>query len=255
VQRDGFEEYAGRLADWAAAADGVLGLVLLGSTAATTHQPDEWSDHDFFVIAEQRVAEPLRASTAWLPARDAAVVLHERDTAHGAWVVFSDGHLLEYAVFTPAELAASRSGAHRVAVDRVGDLDARIRPTLEPPHRDPRTIATGLHRSLLVGGGRAARGERLVARRHLVDAAGSLLALASMLAEPGHPLGDPHDPWRRVERRDPPLAAALDGILAHSDAAAALELAQLAERVAGAQAWWPAGLASAVGARLSAMLR
>ena len=103
VQRDGFEEYAGRLADWAAAADGVLGLVLLGSTAATTHQPDEWSDHDFFVIAEQRVAEPLRASTAWLPARDAAVVLHERDTAHGAWVVFSDGHLLEYIAMLPQE--------------------------------------------------------------------------------------------------------------------------------------------------------
>lgn len=251
--RDEFEGFSDRLAGWAAAADGVLGLVLLGSTAATTHPPDDWSDHDFFVIVEPRVAAALRASSAWLPARSAAVVLHERDTVHGAWVVYGDGHLLEYAVFTLEELSASRSGAHRIAVDRVGDLDARIRPTLEPPHRDPRTIATGLHRALLVGGGRAARGERLVARRHLVDAAGALLALASMGAEPGRPLGDPQDPWRRVERRDPSLAAALDGILARSDAAAALELAQLAERVAGTRSWWPAGLAAAVAARLSAM--
>lgn len=250
MRRDEFDRFTAGLAAWAAEADGVLGLVLLGSTAATTHPPDDWSDHDVYVIAEPRIAEALRDSTAWLPGRGAPVVLHERDTAHGAWVVYADGHLLEYAVFTPEELASSRSGAHRIAVDRRGDLAALMRPTLGPPPRDPATIATGLHRALLVGAGRAARGERLAARRHLVDAAGALLALDAALASPEGPLRDPQDPWRRVERTDPALAAALEGILARSDAVAALELARLAQRLAGDRPWWPRAIATAVRQRL-----
>lgn len=252
MRRGDFDRFTDGLAEWAAEADGVLGLVLLGSTAATTHPPDDWSDHDVYVIAEPRMTEVLRGSIAWLPERDAAVVLHERDTAHGAWVVYDDGHLLEYAVFAPDELASSRSGAHRIVVDRRGDLAALMRPTLAPPPRDPATIASGLHRTLLVGAGRAARGERLAARRHLVDAAGALLTLAAMLARRERPLGDPQDPWRRVEQTDPSLAASLDGILARSDAVAALELARLAERVAGHQQWWPRALAAAVRGRLGA---
>jgi len=254
VERDEFDAFSIRLADWAADAHDVLGLVLVGSTAAAGHEPDAWSDHDFFVIAEPSAVERLRGTAAWLPSRRSPIALHERDTEHGAWVVYDDGHLLEYAVFTPAELAASRSGAHRVVVDRVGYLPARIRPTLEPARRDPATLATALHRALLVGGGRAARGERLAARRHLVDAAGSLLALAQLLEQPRGP-ADPHDPWRRVELTHPELAAALDAPLARGDATAALELAALAERIAGGERWWPGPLADAVRGRLAQAAR
>ena len=253
MQRDEFEAFTDRLAGWAGTADGVLGLVLLGSTAGTTHPPDDGSDHDFYVIAEPAAAERLRCSTGWIPSRAATIALHERDTEHGAWVVYDDGHLLEYAVFTLDELAGSRSGAHRVAVDRAGDLAERIRPTLSPPPRDPRTLATALHRALLVGGGRAARGERLTARRHLVDAAGSLLALTAMFTAPERPVADPQDPWRRAEAPHPALAAELDAILARSDAAAALGLARLAADVADGAPWWPGALARATCARLVAM--
>ncbi|MEV7528046.1 hypothetical protein [Agrococcus sediminis] len=240
------------LADWAERADGVLGLVLLGSTAGTAHRADDWSDHDFFVIAEADAAPRLRASTDWLPVPPARIVLHERDTEHGAWVVTEDGHLLEYAVFTPEELAESRSDAHRVAVDRLGDLAERIRPTLAPPARDPRTVATALLRSLLVGGGRAARGERLVARRHLLEAAGGVLVLARLLEPAASPVADAQDPWRRTEQTHPALAAELDAILARSDARAAGDLAALAEGIAGASPWWPAALSAAVRHRLAA---
>ncbi|WP_404311968.1 hypothetical protein LG314_11740 [Agrococcus terreus] len=246
MERAEFDEYSERLAAWAAEADGVLGLVLVGSTAATAHAPDGWSDHDFFVVAEPRSAEPLRARTDWLPRRGAGIALHERDTAHGAWVVFDDGHLLEYAVFAPDEVGLSRSGALRVAVDRAGGLAERMAPTLAPPTRDPRTLATSLHRALLVGAGRGARGERLVARRHLLDAAGALLGLVAALRG----ADDAQDPWRRVERTEPELAAALDGILARGDAGAALALADLAAEVAGAEPWWPSALAAAVRPRL-----
>jgi hypothetical protein len=253
VQGDEFDGFTDRLTAWAGGADGVLGLVLLGSTARTTHPPDAWSDHDFYVIAEPAATERLRSSTAWLPPRSAPIALHERHTEHGAWIVYDDGHLLEYAVFTLDELAFSRSGAHRVAVDRVGDLVERIRPTLSSPPRDPRRLATALHRALLVGGGRAARGERLAARRHLVDAAGSLLALTAMLATPERAVADPQDPWRRAEAAHPAVATALDAILERSDPAAALELARLAARIAEAEPWWPEALAIAARERLAAM--
>jgi len=251
VQRDEFDRFTDRLTGWAATAEGVLGLVLLGSTAGTTHPPDGWSDHDFYVIAEPDATEGLRSTTAWLPSRAATVAVHERDTEHGAWVVYDDGHLLEYAVFTLDELAGSRTGAHRVAVDRAGDLADRIRPTLSPPPRDPRRLATALHRALLVGGGRAARGERLAARRHLVDAVGSLLWLSAILDQPGRGAADRQDPWRRVELSHPELAPVLDRILTQSDRTAALELAQLAEALAGRERWWPRALALAVREQLA----
>lgn len=253
MEREEFDGFTASLATWAAEAEGVLGLVLVGSTAATAHAPDTWSDHDFFVIAEPGALEPLRSSAAWLPERASAIALHERDTRHGAWVVYEDGHLLEYAVFTPDELAESRSGAHRVAVDRLGDLAARIRPTLAPPPRDPRTLATALHRALLVGAGRATRGELLAARRHLVEAVSSVLALASTPDATSDGSTDAQDPWRRVERSRPALAAALDVALARSDQSAALDIAELADRLAGGQPWWPRALAEAVRARLAIM--
>ena len=66
---------------WLAAPD-VLGLVALGSMAGRDYQPDEFSDHDFFVVAEPASAEPMRQDLSWLPQAD-AVVLSFRETAHG----------------------------------------------------------------------------------------------------------------------------------------------------------------------------
>lgn len=259
MQPNDYAALSEALTGWAAQADGVLGLVLVGSTADGARSPDAWSDHDFFVVAAPEAAEQLRASSAWLPPRGTRIVLHERDTEHGAWVVFDDGHLLEYAVFTPDELALARADAYRIAVDRIGGLESRLRHSLEPPRRDAHTIATRLHRALLVGGGRGARGERLAARRHLLDAAGALLELAAALPASGtdaDALGprDPHDPWRRAEAAQPAIAAELEAALARSDLAAAVAIADLAARVAGSAPWWPASLATAVRDRLAAGL-
>lgn len=253
MRTDEYSRFLEQLTRWAGGADGVLGLVLVGSTAGTAHAPDAHSDHDFFVIAEPSAVERLRATTAWLPPRQPPIALHERDTDHGAWVVYADGHLLEYAVFTPDELALARTDAHRVVVDRSGDLAERIRPTLAPAPHEPAQLATALHRALLVGAGRAARGELLAARWHLLQAAGSLLELVHALVPSEQPAADAHNPWRRVERTHPAVAAELHGILARSDPEAALALAQLAERVAGTAPWWPAPLAAAVRHRLAAL--
>lgn len=253
MRSDEFQGFTDRLTEWAAVADGVLGLVLVGSTAGTAHAADAHSDHDFYLLATPDACERLRSTIDWLPAREHAVVLHERDTEHGAWVVYADAHMLEYAVFTPDELALGRTDAHRIVVDRVGDLPARIRPTLSPPPHDAASLATSLHRALLVGAGRRARGELLAARWQLLQAATALLELLHAIEPAAEAVADAHNPWRRLERTHPPVAAALEGILERGDTAAALELSLLAERIAGAGPTWPTGLAQAVRARLRSL--
>ena len=102
----------------------VLGLVALGSMAGRDYQPDEFSDHDFFVVVEPASAEPMRQDLSWLPRAD-AVLLSFRETAHGLKVIYDDGHLLELAVFTPQELALARVNRYRVLLDRA-DVTTRM---------------------------------------------------------------------------------------------------------------------------------
>ena len=102
----------------------VLGLVALGSMAGRDYQPDEFSDHDFFVVAAPSSAEPLREDLSWLPAGD-RVLLSFRDTAHGLKVLYDDGHLLELAVFAPEELALASVNRYRVLLDRA-DVEPRM---------------------------------------------------------------------------------------------------------------------------------
>ena len=82
----------------------VVGLVAVGSMADRDDGPDEWSDHDFFVITRTGEQEALRVDLGWLPDGD-RVALAFRETEHGLMVVYDDGHLLEFAVFDLDEIA------------------------------------------------------------------------------------------------------------------------------------------------------
>src|ERR1044072_8400738 len=59
-----------------------LGLVAVGSVVDRHHGPDEWPDHDCFVITPPGGQEELRNDLAWLPDRD-RVALAFRETEHG----------------------------------------------------------------------------------------------------------------------------------------------------------------------------
>jgi hypothetical protein len=59
----------------------VLGLMAAGSMAAVSHQPDPWSDHDFWVIVESGTEEWFHSHTDWLPHSE-QIVLHFREP-HG----------------------------------------------------------------------------------------------------------------------------------------------------------------------------
>jgi len=236
----------------------VLGLVALGSMSGEPPGPDAWSDHDFFVVTVPGAQERLRADPGWLP-EAGRIVLRHRETAHGLKAIWDDGHLAEYAVFDPGELALARVNRYRVLLDRA-DVSARMaavrsateaRRAAEAP--DPRWLGGQFLGELLVGAARAARGERTSGHFRVRGAAlGHLLALVHRLAPPAEgALPDGLDVARRVERAWPALAADLEAALARPVPAAARALLDAAERALGDRAPWPAAAAAAVRRRLA----
>ena len=119
----GFLEYSDRLAASAAAHPDVLGLVLVGS-AADTGRVDEWSDHDFFLIVKDGLAEGFRQDLSWLPDSE-EVVIRPRETDHGLKVVYRNGHVLEFAVFDDRELEMASVNYWAVPVDKT-DITVRV---------------------------------------------------------------------------------------------------------------------------------
>ncbi len=171
----GYQEFTTRLLGNVSRISSVLGLVALGSMAERGRKPDGFSDHDFFVIASD--PEPLRATTDWLP--DASsLALWFRETPHGCKAVYDDGHLVEYAVFAPDELALASVNDYRVLLDRerieerMAELAAR---TIAPP--DARWLHGMFLSHILVASGRAKRGELASARWMLAHALRFLVQL------------------------------------------------------------------------------
>lgn len=173
--------------------DRVIGVVALGSMAERGRTPDAFSDHDFFVIAHD--PEPMRASTGWLPHSD-AIALWFRETAHGCKAVYVDGHLVEYAVFSPDELSVARVNDYRVLLDRerIEERMAALASRVDTPP-DARWLHGMVLSHLLVASARAQRGEILSARWMLAHAMRFLVQL----------LGggnDDLDPLRRFDHYD-----------------------------------------------------
>jgi hypothetical protein len=248
-----YARFTAALTDRLARDPAVLGLVALGSMSGEPPGPDAWSDHDFFVVTRPGAQERFRTDPGFLP--DAArIVLWHRETAHGVKAIWDDGHLAEFAVFDPDELAVARVNRHRVLLDRA-DVAARIavvraatdaRRTADAP--DPRWLGGQFLGELLVGAGRAARGERTSGHfRVRAQAVLHLLDLVHRLVPPAEgALPDGLDVSRRVERAWPALARDLDAALARPVPDAAAALLDAAERALGDRAPWPAGAAGAV---------
>ena len=68
-----YQSFLDHLADVAEATDEVIGLVVLGSGAAESRPPDQWSDHDVWLITEDGAAEAWRDDASWLPEADRIV--------------------------------------------------------------------------------------------------------------------------------------------------------------------------------------
>src|SRR5437660_8165424 len=124
MERTAYDRFSERLHQRLAADERVLGLVALGSMSGEP-LPDEWSDHDFFVITRPGEQERMRTDLSWLPDAE-AIAFSYRETAHGLKVFYSSAHLLEFAVFDFAELQLARVNRYRTLLDR-GGVEERMR--------------------------------------------------------------------------------------------------------------------------------
>ncbi len=241
MDRASYDAFAARLAASLEARPEVLGLVAAGSFAGgpDATDPDEWSDHDFLVIADPSVTESLRTDPTWLPDHE-RLVLHFRETPHGMKAVYDDGHLVEFTVFGPDEIATLRLNRTRVVFDRA-DVTSRVAevvagtPDLEAADAESDDHLHGqLLTALLVGVQRHRRGEHLsgidfvhrFALRHF-------LVLLARHVEAARPeLRDNLNPFRRVELAYPEVGAELGRIFATGDLEqTARDLLELAARV------------------------
>jgi hypothetical protein len=215
-----FAAYTRRLVEWARSRGDVLGVVALGSTAATTHPPDRYSDHDVFVVAVDGAAQALRDDVGWLPDAD-RIALCNADTEHGRGVVYDDGHLVELAVFELSELHVVRVNAYRVLYD-TGEIADRLMglastTTDWASHVDVDGSArfAGFVEQIIVGVSRHARGERLSANERIRgQALTHLLGLIRDFVPSDRPAAaDNLDPHRRFEQTHPGLGARLGDAL------------------------------------------
>jgi hypothetical protein len=141
----------------------VIGLVLLGSTADHS-RVDEWSDHDFFVVTKEGAAEAMRQDLSWLP-NHKQIAFSPRETDHGLKVVYQDARVLEFAVFNDSELELAGANTYSVPLDRTNIIErmAAIAVRSAAPAYDFAKEWELFLALLLIGVGRARRGEVLIA--------------------------------------------------------------------------------------------
>ncbi len=216
----------------------VLGLVTTGSTAGGGHAPDAWSDHDFWVVVAAGRGEAFRNRLTWLP-DPARVAYAFRETPHGLKVIYDDGHLLEYAVFEPAELAVAKVNDYRVLLDRagIGDALAGVRgQTLRwaaAAYADDRWLMGQVLTHTQIAVGRFYRGERLSSHHYFRSLAiENFVRLVVRHVPPTRPdLRDDIDPRRRFEQVWPELGDRLDALLLMPVPSAARALLRLISEV------------------------
>lgn len=188
--------------------------------AQVDYGPDEWSDHDFFVIVESGAQEEFRRDFFWLPS-PADIIFSFRETEHGVKVVYKNGHLLEFAVFDERELALARVNRFRVLFDRrnASRKMAEIREKTEESMRysnDSDAYLFGQFiTNILVGVGRYKRGERLSAHKFVKNSAlhNLIILLSKHIDSENRHLSDNIDNLRRFEKVYPGIGAGINAML------------------------------------------
>ena len=214
----------------------VLGLIALGSMANQDYQPDNWSDHDFFVIVTPGTQPQFKNDLSWLPNSD-EIVLAFAETAHGMKVLYQFGHLLEFAIFEASELDLARVNRYAVLIDKadIGRMIAeRARETAVTSQSNPPTdhnLYGQFLTNIFVGVGRHARGEQISGRIFVTAyAINHLIRLITRHYDaPEKGVLDNLDPYRRFERVYPQMGQQLNDTLNQSTPEAALGLLSLSE--------------------------
>lgn len=228
-----FEKFSAELTASVTEQAGVIGLVFMGSTAELSRR-DEWSDHDFAVITQPGAQAALKNDLTWLP-RTKRLVLSTVDPEEGFKAFYDDGHVLEFDIASIDELLSWDGNDYEVVLDRGGveeamrSVVAKVKPGVKAdPERDIRIFLT----LLLVGVGRAKRGEVIMASAAVRGAAVSRLIDVWLKRTPGDrpELLDSLEPRRRFELVYPAAGQAIGDALDTDVESAARALLDLAER-------------------------
>jgi hypothetical protein len=227
----GFDSLSDAIAEGFTGVPGAHGLLFVGSSAVKERR-DRWSDHDFLALVDPATAEDARSKVEWLPHRE-RIVATAREGRLGFTVLYDDAHLLEFAIASPEELAgAPVDEAYLAFGDQVADaFVAQGREAVAGlDQADATNEAVLAFVKMLVGFGRAQRGERIVAGqfvrcwavRHFI------MAVRQRIAPAPDARRDLLDDSRRFDMAYPELAARLDAVLAQPVEDAARALAALA---------------------------
>ncbi|MFN8377313.1 MAG: hypothetical protein U0452_01475 [Anaerolineae bacterium] len=249
---EAYREFAHQLQANLEADPRVIGLVFAGSAAHQSHAPDEWSDHDFFVVTVDGVQESFRTSYEWLPDHE-SIVLSVRETEHGLKILYASGHMLEFAIFNLDEVARAKLNDFSVAFDRGGvrqaaeQIASATPPPLQTADDSLRNIGMVLC-LLLVGAGRVARGEaisgQMFIRSHALHHL--LPLLAQILPAEDKSALDNLDPFRRFERVFPEVGAQVNAALNRDPLGAAMGMLDVLERYLGDMDGFPSAAAATV---------
>lgn len=231
---DDFRAFSTQLKASLASDSRVLGLVLLGSTAESGHMPDEWSDHDFFVITRDSEQVHFREELSWLPNYE-AVVLAYLETDHGLKVVYENGHVLEFAVFDMDEFQRyARLNEARVLIDRADIADVITVKQHAPSDklREDNYYWGQFIAHAIIGAGRCKRGEVLsghafIKQYMLMDI---LPLLVKYVPTEKADVLDNLDVLRRFEFAYPVLGAEINQILLLEPIESARQMIALVER-------------------------
>lgn len=216
-----------------ARSDHALALIGLGSVGRETARLDAWSDLDFFVVVAPGWKRHYLDDLGWLAAAH-PIAWHFRNTVDGHKALMADGVFCEFAVFEPHELAAIPFAPGRMVWKRDGIDDALAEPRRPLPSADlpaEEWIVGEALGCLIVGLLRWHRGERLAAMRfvqsHALDRLIELDALRARQRGESAAGADPFNRERRVEQRQPALAAELPRLAPGYEATPAAALAML----------------------------
>jgi hypothetical protein len=225
-----FLDYQDQLLAKVSKRDEVLGLMFAGS-AADTSRVDEHSDQDFFLIVVDGKAESFRQNLDWLPDHN-QILLSPRETEHGLKVVYSNGRVLEFAIFEDSELDSHVAPIdNRVVLDKK-DIAPRINKIAKKAAPKAVNVETEfeLFLSLIqIGVGRFRRGEQIAADQHIKSyALEKLLGLIRELAPAASSKADSLNRFRRFEFDYPALGARIQSATRLDAETCAMELVAIA---------------------------
>ena len=214
----------------------VLGLIAAGSMAQLDYKPDEWSDHDFFVIVKPGNESEIKDDLSWLPNSE-EIVLSFHETDHGMKVLYKQGHLLEFAVFDRDVLQIAKVNRYAILIDKaslaplMATLERETAVSAQANQPSDHSLLGQFLANLFVSVGRYARGEQISGRIFVNTwAVGHLIRLlVRHYPADRKSLLDNLDPYRRFERVYPELGKQLNAALSQDVLTAVLHLLALSE--------------------------